>query len=341
MFLPEAAATRQLKMAFNPDDMTRFDPFTILTTTYKTIDAESIKLDVLFPKSLSQLPPGGHPVIIRFHGGGLAAGASLFPDFFGRWLLEYSQKYDAIIISANHRLMPEANGSDIMEDVEDVWKWLHESLPSYLDAQTAGRVKPDLSRVMTAGESAGGYLSVQLALNHPSQIRAVTAQYPMVDMRSKHFMEAYEKQLLHFPQIPESMIRDHIAKVKSQEALSGKRVVVSDDRRLERAPLFLSMVQQGLYKEFFGSNTDLYPVERVERGDSLPKGGIFIWHGKDDTVVPADGSEKFVAAVKKARPELYCKLELQPGEHGFDAETKIDDKWIKEGMAPILRSWLE
>ena len=328
-------------MAFNPDDMTRFDPFTVTTTTYKTIEEQGITLDVLFPKSLGQSQPGGRPVIVRFHGGGLVAGASLFPDFFGRWLLEYSQRYGAVIVSANHRLMPEADGSNIMEDVEDVWRWLHESLPSYLDEQTAGRIKPDLSRIITAGESAGGYLSIQLALNHPDQIQAVTAQYPMADMRSKHFMEAYEKQLLQFPQIPENVIRDHIAKFKSEEALSGKRVVVSDDRRLERAPLFLSMVQQGLYKDYFGSSTELYPVERVERGDRLPKGGIFIWHGQGDTMVPADGSEKFVAAVRKAHPELYCKLELQPGEHGFDANTKIDDEWIKEGMAPILQAWLD
>lgn len=327
-------------MAFNPDDLSRFEPFSILTTTYKTVDSHNISLNVLFPQTLKQSSSEGSPIIIRFHGGGLVAGASLFPDFFGKWLLETSERYSAIIISANHRLMPESNADDIMEDIEDVWKWIHASLPAYLEQQTGGRIKPNLSRIMTAGESAGGYLSVQLSLNHPDHIRATTAQYPMLDMRSPHFMEAYQKQLFVFPQFPESLVRDHVANIKAQESSSGKRVLISEDGRLSRVTLMAAMVQHGLFKEYFGSDAKLYPIERIERGEKLPRGGIFIWHGTEDSIVPIDGSKKFVAALKKAQPDYYCKFEQKPGEHGFDHDTKIDEEWVAEGMAPLLKEWL-
>lgn len=44
---------------------------------------------------------------------------------------------------------------------------------------------------MTAGDSAGGYLSLHLGLSHPNEIRAVTAAYPLVDAASPHFTEQY------------------------------------------------------------------------------------------------------------------------------------------------------
>jgi cephalosporin-C deacetylase-like acetyl esterase len=47
---------------------TRFDSFHVYRTTYKKIDNHEIEVGILVPKDLK---PGKHPVIVKFHGGGL------------------------------------------------------------------------------------------------------------------------------------------------------------------------------------------------------------------------------------------------------------------------------
>ena len=329
---------------FDPDDLSRFQPFNILTTPYKTIYGQQINLDVLYPKSLVQSPARGSPVVIRFHGGGLVTGGSLFPGFFGPWLLELAERHSALIVSVDHRLLPEATIADVMEDVEDFWRWSQTDMVDFLRLQTNGHIIPDLSRIMTAGESAGGYLSIQLSLSHPDKIKATAAAYPMVDIAGPHFTQKYFKQIRELPQLPESLVSDHLAQVKAQETslADGQKVVVSSDVRLARVRFMFAMIQNGLYRHYIDPADDgLVPLQRLGTGAKLPRGGVFIWHGADDSIVPVDGSRKFAAKVKEVDPELRFNLTVRPGEHGFDADTKIDEEWMRVGMAPLLHAWLD
>lgn len=328
-------------MAFNPDDTSRFDPFHVLTTPYKVIDGHEITLNVVYPKSLKPSPRGS-PIIIRFHGGGLAAGASMFPDFFGRWLLELAERHSALIVSPDHRLLPEVSVADILDDVEDFWQWIHKELPSLLQKQP-GNITPDLTRIMTAGESAGGYLSIQLSLSHPDSIKATTAAYPMVDIDGPYFTQKFPKQLMEVPQLPETLVSDHMAKVRAQEALlGGKKVLVSSDARLERAPLMLAMIQHGSFGEYLDpTDARQVPIKSLERGAHFPKGGVFVWHGGEDSLVPVEGSQKFAESVTKLYPESQFTLAVRPGEHGFDSDTTIDEEWMSKGLGPLVEAWLD
>ena len=47
---------------------TRFDSFNIYRTSYKEIDSQDIDVGILIPKNLR---PGKHPILVKFHGGGL------------------------------------------------------------------------------------------------------------------------------------------------------------------------------------------------------------------------------------------------------------------------------
>ncbi|KEF53379.1 uncharacterized protein A1O9_10354 [Exophiala aquamarina CBS 119918] len=136
---------------------------------------------MLYKKELSSSANSAQLVIVHFHGGGLIAADSLFPDFFGCWLLDLAKKHRAVIVSANHHLLPEANVTDILEDLDDVSTWVQSSLPEFLKTKSQGKVDYDLKRILTAGESAGGYLALQLALNYPDDIRTILTQYPMID----------------------------------------------------------------------------------------------------------------------------------------------------------------
>ena len=51
--------------------------------------------------------------------------------------------------------MPEAAGADLMEDIEDIFKWAHEKLPELVLEMTDGKVSVDLEHVITVGDSAG------------------------------------------------------------------------------------------------------------------------------------------------------------------------------------------
>jgi cephalosporin-C deacetylase-like acetyl esterase len=49
---------------------TRFDSFHVYRTSYKKIGEHEIEVGILVPKDLK---PGKHPLMVKFHGGGLVS----------------------------------------------------------------------------------------------------------------------------------------------------------------------------------------------------------------------------------------------------------------------------
>ena len=322
---------------FNPSDLSRFDNFHILTTPYKAVQNHPITLDILYPQTLKS-PPTGSPIIIRFHGGGLFAGSSLFPDFFAPWLLSLANTHSAIIISPNYRLLPESNFADVHADVEDAYNFIHSSLPSYLSSQTNDTIIPDLSRILVSGESAGGYLSLQLSLSHASELRGMIAQYPMIDLKSPYYTTSYEKKISGVPEMPKSIITDHLAKIRAGEVPA----IVTEDPRMDRKEIMAVAFQQGMLGEYFDSNdTKMFPLERIRNGEVFPRGGVFICHGIGDSVVTIEGSEKLEEAVREMDQELYFCLEKRQGGHGVDGEVGLQEEWLQKGLGPVVEKWLE
>lgn len=63
--------------------------------------------------------------------------------------------HGAVIVSPNYRLLPEARGLDILEDMRAFWAWMDAgSAQRYLDGMD-GSIKLDASRTLLVGESAG------------------------------------------------------------------------------------------------------------------------------------------------------------------------------------------
>lgn len=91
-----------------------------------------------------------------------------FINTYGR-SLELAISQSAIIISPDYRLLPEANGADILADVEAFWTWMRDDLPS-IAGQESWHSSPNLSRIACVGESAGGWLAVQSSLLFSSKI---------------------------------------------------------------------------------------------------------------------------------------------------------------------------
>ncbi|KAL3443428.1 Alpha/Beta hydrolase protein [Aspergillus insuetus] len=316
--------------------------FDVIQTKYKHVGDHGIRADILVPKTSFS---GKRPTILRFHGGGLVMGDSLSVELWSHWLADLALKHEAVIISPNHRLLPEANGLDINEDIEDFWTWVHSgAVESLLNAHTTP-TEIDLTRVLTAGESAGGLLSINLALSHAKDIRAATGVYPMLDMRSTDWT-APRTVLPMGMDVLESVIDSTLASV-----IPGS--VVSSVLLPDRVPLLIATIQHGRLPALYergveASSLDLlYPDARLEKeGVELPIGGVALIQGRQDSAVPVRGAERFIEKardVTKGQPGSdKLVLSIRDGEHAFDLDMRYDEEaWLQDALKLAVQAWLQ
>ncbi|KAJ0343864.1 hypothetical protein COL154_008896 [Colletotrichum chrysophilum] len=328
-----------MSIKLDPDDTSRFDNLEVLTTTYKTVSGHEITTNVLIPKQLLSKPSTTPaPIILRYHGGGFIAASSMFPAFFQPWHFQLAERHSAVIVSPNYRLCPEATMEELMSDIEDHFTWVQTKLASFVQEKTGGKVAVDISRILTAGDSAGGYMSLMAGLLHPDKIRACTAAYPGIDLKDPHFLEGSKGPTLGVGPLPYSIVEDHMKKIREGTIPA----IISDDSRFERGGLMFGLTHHGLTKHLLDiEKRQLFPFDKIDDGARFPRGGVFVWHGQDDTVVPATGSISLKEKLEKLDPELEFHLTLRPGEHGFDHESKIEEPWMAEGLSKVVKSWLQ
>ncbi len=96
--------------------------------------------------------PGPFPVIVYFHGGGWVIADRIVYDGGARGL---SKQANAIVVSPDYRLAPEAKFPAAWDDALAVYRWV---------AANAASIKGDPKRLALAGESAGGNLAVSTAV---------------------------------------------------------------------------------------------------------------------------------------------------------------------------------
>lgn len=254
----------------------------------------------------------------------------------GDWILDLALANDAILVMPDYRLMPEASGLDILQDVHSFFTWL--LAPENLQSHLPGEISPDLNNILVTGESAGGWLAIQSAFHAPNSIKAVIAHYPMLDLRDKYYTQDYEKHLFDppIPQLDRSILRDFAANLRGNE-------VVTSAMPPARSEIFASMLQQGSFGKFFGDDSRLYPIEmlKLDRVESVPP--TWILHGKQDSAIPIDGTYRYVKVLKEKLADAKVHLSYREGDHGFDnlPPARLDEEWVKEGVAFINQYWPE
>ena len=182
----------------------------------------------------------------------------------------------------------------------------------------------DFDHVLVEGDSTGGWLAIQSAIMQPAgSIKAVIGLYPQLDMRDPFYNTKFEKRLFGMPMLPTEVVDAHV------EAMAPGAVVTSAHLPA-RLDLACSMVQNGRVTEFLGEAKDLFPVEMVATVESMP--AVLILHGSEDTAVPVAGSKRFVEALKSRLPGSAVRLDVRPGEHGFDGDATMKEEWLKEDV---------
>lgn len=260
----------------------------------KTRSGHSLEVDVI----------GGDPATLRpcvmwIHGGGLIFGSrTMSPRPF---LAEALVDRGFVIASVDHPLAPEVKLAEIVDDIEDLWRWLHEEGSSLFGA--------DPLRVCAAGASAGAYLSLIAGYKLHPKPRAVASLWGFGDITAPWEAEPSE----HYLKAPMVSRSDALASL----ALTPVPTASGEDRSL----FYLYCRQQGLWLPEVTGRTlpgDLAwlhqycPLHHID--ENFPP--TMLVHGRDDSDVPATESDSLAATLQsKGVTHAYHSLECVG--HGF------------------------
>lgn len=194
-----------------------------------------VHLDILSSKPLDASNP--QPTVVYFHGGGLTAGSRrLRPTAV---LPQVLLAEGWAIVSADYHLLPESGVPEILEDVQELEKWLLQC-----------KAGIDLSRLIVAGSSAGAFVSL-LAISSWQTIkpRAFFSQYGMVNTAGPWYSSKKSDDTI-FSAVPAGLLlEENFAKYFEP----GRPQISCDEGDLMapdgRAALFLWMLKQG--KRYF------------------------------------------------------------------------------------------
>ena len=293
--------------------------FVMKTYTYKTVGDLKIEADVYRPDDTQP-----RPVLVWLHGGALMMGAKKWvqPD-----LMELCRSEGYCLVSANYRLAPQAKLPQIIEDLRDLMKWVSQKGPGLFHA--------DATRVVVAGNSAGGYLAMMTGIIEPRP-KGLVAYYGYGDVDGPWYTTPsahYRKQPL-------------VSKADAYNGMTPEVVAEPVAGGLNRGRLYLYFRQNGLWtREVTGfdpaterDKLDPYcPVRNI-----TPKyPPIVMIHGTADTDVPCQESLDMAEQLKKnnVRYEMFAILGAGHGLNGGDRQL-VDKamararEFIRENLGP-------
>ncbi|KAK3294507.1 Alpha/Beta hydrolase protein [Chaetomium fimeti] len=310
---------------------TRFDRINV---AYKTVNNTALETAIFIPKTVSSSTAAATaPVLVHFHGGALITGAA--PDllFLGDWVRDFAHTAGAIFLSPAYRLAPETPAVEILDDIADFWTWLHAALPGTIRAQFP-HLSPDLNRIAAIGESAGGYLALQSALQFsgPARgLRAVIAQYPGI-----------------FPDLPAFNPRPDPPDAALDAVVDGYvRGLEPGAMRVATAwpglaDLAVAALQNGRLRGLLGEDPEGRLTLRyaLARAEEVPP-AVWVIQGEQDTLVAKEAADQLVDMLKRERPRAVVRYTVREGDHAFDAVSSLQDEWLAEGVEFIKGHWLK
>lgn len=181
-------------------------------------------------------------------------------------LLDICLANSAIFIAPDYRLLPEATAAEVLDDVEDFWRWLHNTLPTLTGTWNAF---PDLTRLACTGQSAGGYLAVQSALLFPelSQIKFVASMGGSLNTDIPYCRIPSPRLILGKKPPPpakaESIIRTYLKNIKPQTVRTSGNVV-------EMWDFVACVLQQAYLARWLKVKEELDVMKVLERSKAMP-----------------------------------------------------------------------
>ncbi len=289
--------------------------FVKTTHAYKVVDGTKVEADVHRADDAAV-----RPVVVWLHGGALIVGSrSAVPQR----LLDLCRTEGYALVSFDYRLAPEAKLPAIAEDVEDAFRWLR--------GDGAKRFRLDAGKVVVAGGSAGGYLTLLAGARVRPRPTALVAYWGYGDVDG----DWYAKPSEHY--------RTAVPLVSREDALAavgrGVRTEAAgnSDEQKGRTRYYHYLRQNGLWtKEVTGFDPaserrklDPYCPVRNVTAEYPP---ALLVHGTRDDDVPYEQS----AAMAKALAGQKVPHELVTVEGAGHGLAGGDKKRVDEAHARAL-----
>ena len=141
------------------------EPATVART--EDVDADGVPVRLYWPEGAGE---GPHPVLLWIHGGGMVMGSIDGYDVEARALCS---RTGCLVVSVGYRLAPEHPYPAQVDDALAAARWVHADIASH---------GGDPSRMVVAGDSAGGTLSAVLGHQLHGVFRLQVLLYPMTDL---------------------------------------------------------------------------------------------------------------------------------------------------------------
>lgn len=189
--------------------ITRNIPY--VTASEDAYRTQRCKLDMYSPVT------AGFATVIFFHGGGLEGGEKFIPKLLKDW--------GVCVIAPNYRLSPLAKAPSYIEDAAEAVAWTVKHISEY---------GGDPGRIYVCGHSAGGYLTLMLALDkrylaaHEVDADSIRGYVSFSGQTNTHYTIRKERHLDQ--QIP---LIDQYAPLQCVRKLGTKLLLLSGDREME------------------------------------------------------------------------------------------------------------
>jgi acetyl esterase/lipase len=283
-----------------------------VTHTYKQVGELPIKADVYRASG-----EGKRPVVVWIHGGALINGNRVSVP---KWLLEGCLASEMVVVSIDYRLAPETQLPQIIQDLEDAFKWLRAKGPELFQA--------DPERMAVIGGSAGGYLTLTTGFRVKPRPVALVSLWGYGDLVGDWYAT------------PSPHARHQTPKLSREEAyqqVAGLPISDSRERKGNGGAFYQFCRQQGLWPKAV-SGWDPRD-EREKFAPFMPVVNVtaeypptLLIHGDKDTDVPYEQSTLMAEQFAKHHVE-HRLITLPGGEHGL---ASADPKAIEEANSAAI-----
>jgi acetyl esterase/lipase len=295
--------------------------FTKKTYTYKTIDGTAVQADVYRADDTQ-----ARPVLVWIHGGALIMGNR---QGVPNPLMQLCRSEGYALVSLDYRLAPEVKLPAIISDIDDAFRWIA--------GDGAKRCHLDASRLVVAGGSAGGYLTLMAGVRAKPRPRGLIAYWGYGDVDG----DWYTKPSAHYRTLP-LVSPEEAAKGVGGKVLTGSEAGYDGKAR---GRYYLYLRQNGMWtKEVSGVDP---ATDRAKLDPYCPVRNItpeypptLLIHGTADTDVPYELSANM--AKELARHGVSHELITVEGAgHGLAGASRklVDD--ANEQAAKFIRSRLK
>ena len=287
------------------------------TFTYKKAGNLEIKADVYRPADNLV-----RPVAVWIHGGALIMGhRASVSQRVNDMLLGAGY----VVVSIDYRLAPETMLPEIIEDVEDAFRWVREKGP--------GLFQGDPGQLVVLGGSAGGYLTLVTGYRVKPRPAVLVSFWGYGDLVGDWYST------------PSPHERHHQSKMTREEAyrqVSGPAVSDARDRKGDGGAFYQYCRQQGTWPKAVSGwdprsevkNFVPYMPERNVTKDFPP---TILIHGTADTDVPYEQSVLMAQRFKEHGVE-HELVTIPGGEHGLSGgDPKLIDAAYDSSMAFVKR----